>query len=163
MYTEALRDLIIHSVGLGLVISLVFSETLGLAAGGMVVPGYLALMIHQPTRIAGTLAVSLATLGALKLISSFAFVYGRRRIVLTILLGFLFGWLSRDMLVLNLGSLRLEFQTIGLIIPGLIANWMEQQGVVPTLCMMIIAAIFVRLLLMILTGGDVALGGEVLV
>jgi len=35
----------------GLVISLIFSETLGLAAGGMVVPGYLALMIHEPLRI----------------------------------------------------------------------------------------------------------------
>jgi gamma-polyglutamate biosynthesis protein CapC len=163
LYTEALRELIIQAVGLGLVISLVFSETLGLAAGGMVVPGYMALMIHQPGRIVGTILVALATLGALKIVSSFAFVYGRRRIVFTILLGFVFGWLSRDLLVLRLESLHLEFQTIGLILPGLIANWMERQGVIPTISMMIIAAVFIRLLLMILSGGDVALGGEVLV
>jgi poly-gamma-glutamate biosynthesis protein PgsC/CapC len=162
LHTEVLRDLIIQAVGLGLVISLAFSETLGLAAGGMVVPGYVALMIHEPTRIVGTVLVALATLGLLKLLSSFAFVYGRRRIVFTILIGFGLGWLSRDMMALNLGTLRLEFHTIGLIIPGLIANWMERQGVVPTLSMMLIAAVLIRLLLMILSGGDVALGGEIL-
>lgn len=162
MYTEALRDLIIQSVGLGLLISLVFSETLGLAAGGMVVPGYVALMIHEPTRIVGTVVVSLATLGVLKILSSFAFIYGRRRIVVTILTGFALGWLSRDLLYFNLGDVHLEFQTIGLIIPGLIANWMERQGVIPTISMMLIAAVFIRLLLMIVSGGDVALGGEVL-
>jgi len=162
LYTEALRDLIIQSVGLGLVISLAFSETLGLAAGGMVVPGYVALMIHEPTRIAGTVIVSLATLGVLKLLSNFAFVYGRRRIVFTILIGFALGWLSRDLLVIHSKAFTLEFQTIGLIIPGLIANWMERQGVIPTLSMMVIAAVFIRLLLMILSGGDIALGGEVL-
>ena len=47
-----------QAIGLGLAISLVFSETLGLAAGGMVVPGYLALMIHEPMRIAGTVATA---------------------------------------------------------------------------------------------------------
>ena len=46
-----------EAIGLGLVISLMFSETLGLAAGGMVVPGYLALLIHEPLRIIGTVLV----------------------------------------------------------------------------------------------------------
>ena len=49
------------AIGLGLFISLIFSETLGVAAGGMVVPGYLALMVHDPMRIAGTIIVSLVT------------------------------------------------------------------------------------------------------
>ena len=51
----------IEAIGLGLLISLFFSETLGLAAGGMVVPGYVALMLHHPLRILGTVGVSLAT------------------------------------------------------------------------------------------------------
>ncbi|MBI3873013.1 MAG: poly-gamma-glutamate biosynthesis protein PgsC [candidate division Zixibacteria bacterium] len=163
MSTEALRDLIIHSVGLGLVISLVFAETLGLAAGGMVVPGYIALMIHEPTRVVGTVAVAVATFGLVKLLSTYAFIFGLRRIVLTVLIGFFLGWLSRDLLVFRVGQSSLEFQTIGLIIPGLIANWMDRQGVVATLSMMVIAAIFIRLLLMILTGGDIALGSDVIV
>jgi poly-gamma-glutamate biosynthesis protein PgsC/CapC len=163
LHTEALRDLIIHSVGLGLILSLVFSETLGLAAGGMVVPGYVALMIHQPARVLGTIAVALATFGILKLLSTYVFIFGRRRIVLTILFGFFLGWLSRDWLVFRIGGQSFEFQTIGLIIPGLIANWMERQGVISTIAMMVVAAVFIRLLLMILTGGDIALGSDILI
>ena len=40
--------MIYQSIGLGLVVSLVFSEILGLAAGGLVVPGYIALYLDQP-------------------------------------------------------------------------------------------------------------------
>jgi len=145
-----------QSVGLGLVVSLIFSETLGLAAGGMVVPGYMALMIHDPARIAGTILVSLMTYYTIRVISNFVFIYGRRRTVIIIITGFIFGWLSREFLIFGLpGGQTLEFQAIGYIIPGLIANWMERQGVIQTLSTMVVAAVFVRLLLMIFTGGKV--------
>jgi len=144
-----------QAIGLGLVVSLIFSETLGLAAGGMVVPGYVALMVHEPQRLVGTIFASLLALGTLKLVSRYALVYGRRRIVIAVLLGFVFGALSREILVFRLHNTSLEFQTIGYIIPGLIANWMERQGIVQTLCVMITTAVLVRLLLMILNGGDI--------
>jgi poly-gamma-glutamate biosynthesis protein PgsC/CapC len=145
-----------QSVGLGLVVSLVFSETLGLAAGGMVVPGYMALMIHDPGRIVGTIVVSLLTYYTIMLISNYMFIYGRRRTVMIIIVGFLYGWLSREFLVFGLpGGVSLEFQAIGFIIPGLIANWMERQGIIQTLSTMIVAAVFVRLLLIIFSGGEV--------
>ncbi len=155
MLTEAARDIVMQSVGIGLVLSLIFSETLGLAAGGMVVPGYVALMIHHPLRIVGTILVSLLTFATIKYLSNYMFVYGRRRIVLVILVGFAFGWLSREVLMFQTGSISIELQSIGLIIPGLIANWMEKQGIVKTISTMIIAAVFIRLILMITTGGEV--------
>jgi gamma-polyglutamate biosynthesis protein CapC len=146
----------VESVGLGLVISIIFSETLGLAAGGMVVPGYMALIIHQPFRIIGTIIVSLMAFFAIKLLSNYIFIYGRRRTVMVILFGFLFGWLSRNFFVIPLpGGHIAEFQAVGFIIPGLIANWMERQGVIQTLSTMVVAAVVVRLLLMIFTGGRV--------
>jgi gamma-polyglutamate biosynthesis protein CapC len=146
----------VESVGLGLVVSIIFSETLGLAAGGMVVPGYMALIIHQPLRIIGTIIVSLMTFFAIKLLSNYIFIYGRRRTVMVILFGFLFGWLSRNFFAIPLpGGNILEFQSVGFIIPGLIANWMERQGVIQTLSTMVVAAVVVRLLLMIFTGGQV--------
>lgn len=144
-----------QAIGLGLLISLIFSETLGLAAGGMVVPGYIALLVHEPMRLAGTIVVSLATLWSLKLVSRYALIYGRRRIVVAVLFGFIYGALSRDFLVFHLKGTTLEFQTIGYIIPGLIANWMERQGVVQTVCVMITTAVLVRLFLMLLGGGDI--------
>ena len=145
----------IEAIGLGLLISLFFSETLGLAAGGMVVPGYVALMLHHPLRILGTVGVSLATLGALKLLSRHMFIYGRRRIVVVVMLGFVFGWLSRQLLVLNLSSTTIELQSIGFIIPGLIANWMERQGITRTLCVMVMTAVVVRMFLMVFHGGEI--------
>ena len=143
-----------QAIGLGLVISLIFSETLGLAAGGMVVPGYLALMIHEPLRIVGTVLVSLVTYGALQLLSRYTLIYGRRRIVTAVLIGFVFGALSRDLLLFKLHDVPVDLRTIGFVIPGLTANWMERQGVVPTLCVMITTAVLVRLLLMLLNGGN---------
>lgn len=142
-----------QAIGLGLVISLLFSETLGLAAGGMVVPGYLALMIHQPLRIAGTLLVALITYAAMKLLSRYVMIYGRRRIVIAVLLGFTFGAISRDLLNFRYHDVPVDLSTIGFVIPGLIANWMERQGVLSTLCVMASTAVLVRLLLMLLHGG----------
>ena len=163
MYTEAAKEIIIEAVGTGLILSLLFSETLGLAAGGMVVPGYIALMIHQPLRIVGTLLVSILTMFTIKFLSNYMFIYGRRRTVLVILIGFILGWFSRKVMIIHSQSFDLEMQTIGLIIPGLIANWMERQGVLKTVCTMIIAAIFIRLVIMIVTGGEVFLTEEWLI
>ena len=142
-----------QAIGLGLVISLLFSETLGLAAGGMVVPASLALMIHEPLRIAGTLLVALLTYAGMKILSRYILIYGRRRIVIAVLLGFTFGAVSRDLLVFHYRNAPVDLRTIGFVIPGLIANWMERQGVLPTLCVMTTTAVLVRLLLMLLNGG----------
>lgn len=149
--------LIMQAIGLGLILSLVFSELLGLAAGGMVVPGYVALMIHQPLRIAGTIIVALLTYFTVRLMSNQVFLYGRRRTVMIILVGFCFGWASRELFVLTPQDIPVEFQAIGYIIPGLIANWMERQGVIQTITMMIVAGVLVRMLLMIFSGGEVIL------
>lgn len=142
-----------EAIGLGLAISLIFSETLGLAAGGMVVPGYLALMIHEPLRIIGTVAVALLTFGTLKLLSRYTLIYGRRRIVVAVLIGFIYGALSRDLLVFRLNDARWDARAIGYVVPGLIANWMERQGVLQTTCVMTTTAVLVRLFLMLIHGG----------
>ena len=144
-----------EAIGLGLVISLIFSETLGLAAGGMVVPGYLALMIHEPFRILGTVATGLATLGVVRILSRYMLIYGRRRIVVSVLIGFILGALSRDFLIIRSGESMLDLRTIGFVIPGLMANWMDRQGVVPTVCVMTTTAVLVRLLLMLINGGNI--------
>jgi len=143
------------AVGLGVVFSLLFNEFFGVAAGGIVVPGYIALQLHDPYQVLGTLAVAFLTFLCLKGASHFIFVYGRRRMVLAILIGFLLGYLSRQLVLHNLFEIDIRFQAIGFIIPGLIANWMERQGLFQTIAGVIIAASAVRLLLMIITGGEI--------
>ncbi len=145
--------MIMEAIAIGLVLSLAFSETLGLATGGMIVPGYVALHLHQPTRMLATVVISLATLGIMRFFSNYAFIYGRRRTVILLLTGFLLGQASHQLLrVATLGGI-LDFASIGYIIPGLIADWMERQGVVETLSALAIAATLVRLLLILFSGG----------
>ena len=143
------------AVGLGVILSLIFSELLGASAGGIVVPGYIAMYLHQPTFIVGTIAVSFATLIFIKIISKITLLYGKRRMVLSILIGFILGWASRNMIFANVTIYDLRMQSIGYIIPGLIANWMERQGIFRTLFTMVIAAVLVRLMLIIISGGGV--------
>jgi poly-gamma-glutamate biosynthesis protein PgsC/CapC len=145
--------LVLQSVGLGLVISLIFSEMFGLAAGGLVVPGYIALYLERPLALAATIVASLITIGLIRFLSYFMFIFGRRRMVLTILIGFVAGWAFRSVHSFNVAGFPLDLAPVGFIIPGLIANWMDRQGVLPTLATMIIAAVLVRLLLIILSGG----------
>ncbi len=149
--------LISQFIGLGLVLSLFFSEALGLAAGGMVVPGYIALMIHQPFRVLGTIIAALGTFGFIRLLSNFMLVYGRRRTVLTILIGFILGWVTRQLFQFSIADLQLDFQAVGYIIPGLIAIWMERQGVNKTICTMIITAVLVRMIMIVVYKGELYL------
>lgn len=146
-YTEA--------IGLGLVISLLFFEEVGLTAGGMVVPGYIALNLQEPWRLAGTLVVAFVTFGLIKFLSRFTFIYGRRRVVLTILAAFVLGSLCREFGTFRLFAVPVELQVVGFIIPGLIANTMERQGAIVSVSALFIAAIMVRLVLVVLSGGEV--------
>ncbi len=143
------------AVGLGVIISLIFSEMLGASAGGIVVPGYLALYLDRPMQILGTLLVSLLTWGIIRVISQFTLLFGKRRMVLSILIGFILGWASRLLVIQNVTIYTFQMQPIGYIVPGLIANWLERQGFVKTIATMGIAAIVVRLALMVIFNGEV--------
>lgn len=143
------------AVGIGVIISLIFSELLGASAGGIVVPGYLALYLDKPMQIVGTLAVSLLTWGIIRIISQFTLLFGKRRMVLSILIGFILGWATRMLVFQNQTVYTLQMQSIGYIVPGLIANWFERQGFWKTLSTMGVAAVLVRLALMVVFGGEV--------
>ncbi len=141
------------AVGIGVAFSLVFHEVFGLAAGGIVVPGYIALNFHNKLMLVGTLIVSLVTFVCIRIISRYVFVYGRRRMVLAVLLGFLLGYASRQLWANGIGDIRLE--AIGYIIPGLIANWMERQGVYKTITTVLMGGAAVRLITILVTGGRI--------
>jgi len=143
------------AVGLGVIISLIFSEMLGASAGGIVVPGYIALYLDKPLQILGTLIVSLATWGIIRVIGSFTLLFGKRRMVLSILVGFILGWATRNLIFHNVTIYDLQMQSIGYIVPGLIANWFERQGFLKTLSTMTIAAVLVRLIIMVIFVGEV--------
>lgn len=145
--------LIAEAIGLGLVVSLFFVEAVGFAAGGFVVPGYIALFLDSPLRLLGTVLASTATYLCMRLAGMFLLIYGRRSLVLAVLLGFLFGSLTGYLPRIGAASDQGALTAIGFIIPGLLAYWMTRQGIVRTLASMLVAAILVRFALIIIHGG----------
>ncbi|MBP7735094.1 MAG: poly-gamma-glutamate biosynthesis protein PgsC [Spirochaetes bacterium] len=149
-----MENIITFSIGLGLCVSLLFSEFFGIAAGGMVVPGYIALYLNKPLMILSTVVVSLLTYFIVNSLGTFMIIYGRRRTVLMILLGFLLGWLVRMLEPIPLGPQALELSVVGYIIPGLIAIWIDRQGIIETAAALVTSSTIVRLILILLFGRE---------
>ena len=61
------------TVGLGIVLSLLLSETLGVTAGGIIVPGYMALYLHQPIQVIITLLVAIIVWVIIRILSKKCF------------------------------------------------------------------------------------------
>jgi poly-gamma-glutamate biosynthesis protein PgsC/CapC len=148
------ENLIANAIGIGLVVSLFFSETIGLAAGGMVVPGYFALNLHHPLRVVMTLVLGLSTCVAVRLMSNVVILFGRRRTVVIILVGFALGAISRRFLAFDLAGETIELVAIGFIIPGLVGLWMDRQGIVETITTLLTSAVLVKLVLILIYGGE---------
>jgi poly-gamma-glutamate biosynthesis protein PgsC/CapC len=145
---------IIETIGLGMLISFILTETIGLAAGGIVVPGYIALTLQEPLRVIATILVALLTYMIIKALSRFMLVFGRRMLLLGIIVGYLLGYLTKIAPPLRLNSLRPDLSVIGYVIPGLVAYWMNRQGIIETISTMIVAAVLTRLLIIIISGGS---------
>jgi poly-gamma-glutamate biosynthesis protein PgsC/CapC len=141
------------ALGVGITVNLLLTELVGLASAGMVVPGYVALYLNQPSRLAATLALALATWAVVRHgLGRLVVLYGRRRFGVTVLVGFLLNMaLLRAFAVLP--AEPLDLRAIGFIVPGLIANQALAQGLWPTLVLTALAAGLVRLVLVMLYGG----------
>lgn len=147
-----MSELLPLSIGIGLAVSLLFSELFGLAAGGMVVPGYVALKLHEPLEVATTIGVGLLTFAIVRGLSRYLIIYGKRRTVMMILVGYVLGAIVEA--TIGASSPTMDLQLIGYVIPGLIAIWLDRQGVIETLSALMIAAVVVRLCLVLVAGRE---------
>lgn len=143
-------ELLPISIGIGLAIGLLVSELFGIASGGLIVPGYIALYLLRPIDLGVTLAIAFLAFAVVSVLENIFIVFGRRRTALMILVGYLLGMLVRSWT--GLGAM--EFEIIGYIIPGLIAVWMDRQGVVETLTALTIVSVAVRLVLILTVGSE---------
>jgi poly-gamma-glutamate biosynthesis protein PgsC/CapC len=140
-------------IGIGLVVSLLYAEMFGVAPGGIIVPGYLALRITDPVVVLLTLGISLLTFFVVRVLATVMIIYGRRRTVLMILVAFLLGSLVRVGLGVGTPVGPFEIGVIGYIIPGLIAIWMDRQGIVVTASSAVTASVLTRLSGLLILGG----------
>jgi len=140
--------MIYQAIGIGVMVSFAFYEIIGLSPGGIVVPGYIALFLDQPIRILVTLLVALLTYFAVKILSNYIILYGRRRFLTMVLISFLLKWLIEE-IIIKMPISGIELRNIGYIIPGLIANEMRRQGNFPTIYSLAIVSVIVRLILLL--------------
>lgn len=117
-------------IAIGMTLSLIVEEALGISLGGIIVPGYLALSVDSPITLICTYMIAFATyLFIEKVLSRFMILYGKRQftatlltaLVLTILLNVIYP--MTPFAVYNLVG-------IGVIVPGLLANAFKKQGIV---------------------------------
>ena len=130
---------------IGVLVSLLLTEAIGLTAGGIVVPGYVALLLGRPGALAGFLIVSFASYGLVQLLRRRLILFGSRCFAVTVLIGLtlslLAEWTSGR---IDLGPL--EWAGLGFIVPGLLAHQFDRQGIFPTLAALAIAGPLTRLL-----------------
>jgi len=143
---------LLPAIGLGLLVSLFFSEKLGLTASGLVVPGYVAIYFNQPAMVLLTLVVGIVTMLIVRGLGRVILLYGRRTLVLCVIIGYLLGqafWAMRS----SFGFLDIPASpVIGYIIGGLIGYWMVRQGIVETTGTVLASSFIVRLVLVLANG-----------
>ena len=137
--------MLFSTVALSVILSFLVTELTGLLTGGMVSAGYLAFYFSEPMRILSTFLLSALIALILRLSREFLILYGRRRFTLSILLSILFVY-ALEKAYFIMSPLSLDLRVIGYIIPGLIANDMEKQGIIRTSLALIIVTALVKLL-----------------
>lgn len=150
-----MNEVLILAIGFGLTYGLLFAEMFSLSAGGLVVPGYVAVFLHQPRKILVLVALSLAAWGMVRALSWFLMIYGKRRTALMILVGYLLSFSLQQYPWPVVFGNWVSPDVIGYILPGLMANWFDRQGPGKTLCTLFIIAVLVRLSLIGFLGVDV--------
>ncbi len=117
---------------IGVVLSLIYAERTGIIPAGLVVPGYLALVFDQLLFVGIIFIISFATyLLVVHGIGRFTILYGRRKFTAMLFMGIMLK-LVFDYFYPVMPFEILEFRGIGVIVPGLIANTIQRQGLVPT-------------------------------
>lgn len=133
MYSQLYTSSLYLALIVGVVLSLIYVEITGVLPAGLIVPGYLALIFDQPVFIVMLLFISLLTyLVVTRGIARVTILYGRRKFAAMLLTA----------IVLKLALLYFypvipfeifELRGVGVIVPGLVANTIERQGLAHTL------------------------------
>ena len=135
---------------LALLISLLFTEFTNLLPGGIIVPFYFALYLDDPVKIIATVVSALSAMIAVKFLSRYTILYGRRKFALYLIIGilekilFTYLYFGNSYMFYNLSM------TIGYLVPGILARDMEKQGVAKTLGALTIVVLIIRLLQMVI-------------
>ena len=127
----------------GVAVSLIFSELTGLSPAGIIVPGYIAISLQTPRRVIYTIAVAVLAMFCARLTARWTILYGRRRFAVLILLSFVI-----NAVIVNLGILPYDPGMIGVLVPGIMAQEMEKQGIAKSMLSLAVVVGILALVMM---------------
>ncbi|UKY53169.1 poly-gamma-glutamate biosynthesis protein PgsC/CapC [Streptomyces inhibens] len=114
-------------IALGLLFSLICYLTTNLSPGGMITPGWLALTLVEDVRLAGMVAcVTLLTYLCTRVMQNTMILYGKRLFAAVVMCGVLLQ-ATLYLVLQNQFPTLFAHQTLGFIVPGLIAYQLVRQ------------------------------------
>ncbi|MEW9677125.1 poly-gamma-glutamate biosynthesis protein PgsC [Lentibacillus sp. L22] len=121
------------ALAVGVIFSLIYAEMTGILPAGLVVPGYLALTFTSPMIIISTLLIAFITyLIVMHVVGRYTILYGRRKFTAMLTVGIILKVIFDYFVQIPTPFGIFELQALGVVIPGLIANTIQRQGVIPT-------------------------------
>jgi gamma-polyglutamate biosynthesis protein CapC len=142
--------MLIAALAIGSALSLALLHLTGLSPGGIVTPGYLALVLDQPRDLAIILAAAIAAWAIVRLIGDWLFLYGTRRFGVTVLIGLCLS-LAGNLAAQRSLVLAGDWTGLGYVVPGLLAHQLDRQGFFVTMALVAIAVPLVRVILLAIT------------
>lgn len=143
--TEVVRMVL----AIGIILSMLVYERWRVVGGAAVVAGYLGLFVERPLYIITTILVSIATYYFVeRIIARRMFLYGRRRLVVMVIIGVGLQLLTGSLAWLFARDLTwmTGFYGVGYVLPGLIAQDIERQGLRKTIPTVLVVSILTYLL-----------------
>lgn len=114
---------------IGLALSLLLEEFAGITAGGMIVPGYMAMICDDLLQVALIFAVAILVYVIVNfLLPKFVILFGKRKFVVTIIISVVIKLTLELLFPAVFPMSSVAFRGIGVITPALIANCMAKQG-----------------------------------
>ncbi len=135
-------------VFLGIIVSIIFYEITDVSPGGIIVPGSMVFYINQLNRMVYTVLIAVGTYLVMRFLSRYLIVFGKRKYTLTILIAVILNILFIK--TIGLLTIFMNISLIGYIIPGIIANDFNRQGIVKTVLSLGIVTIVLKLMMILM-------------
>jgi len=136
------------AVALSVVLGFLVSELAGILTGGLISAGYLAFYFNEPLRLLSTLVLAIVICLIVKGLKNVLILFGRRRFMLTIMVSIIFVFLI-ERFYYAIPVAKTDLRVIGYVVPGLIANDMDKQGILKTSLSLCAVVLVIRLIIMV--------------
>ena len=126
-------EIAVLGLGLGLALSLICYLVTNLSPGGMITPGWLAItLIADPRHVAVIVVVAVLTWAIVVALQRVVILFGKRLFATVVLVGLLLQ-ATAALVQRDLGAPLTAHETLGYIVPGLMAYQLVRQPPLPTI------------------------------